>query len=149
MRPAAFFPFLLLLAVNAWGAEMFKWTDAQGRTQYGQRPPPGVEAERLKRAPAPAPPPPANATPGERLEALEKRQDEQTQRETETQQKQQNAAQRKRYCDNARKNIALLGKGGHHRVKMPDGSYQAMDDAFVQRELEKNRRAEKTFCDPQ
>ncbi len=146
MRAASLLPCLLLCAANAAGAEMYKWTDAQGRTEYGQHPPSGVQAERLRRAPGPATPA-ARATPGEQLEALKQRQDEEHKQAAEARQDQQQAAQRKRQCENARKNIALLGKGGHHRVKMPDGSYQVMDDAFLQRELEKNRKAEKTFCD--
>lgn len=146
MRAASLLPFLLLCAANAAGAEMYKWTDAQGRTEYGQHPPAGVQAERLRRAPGPATPA-ARATPGEQLEALKQRQDEDHKQAAEARQDQRQAAQRKRQCENARNNLALLGKGGHHRVKMPDGSYQVMDDAFLQRELEKNRKAEKTFCD--
>lgn len=38
---------LMLAAVDA-NAQMYKWKDASGRTQYGDRPPPGVEASPMR-----------------------------------------------------------------------------------------------------
>ncbi|MDX1593892.1 MAG: DUF4124 domain-containing protein [Gammaproteobacteria bacterium] len=50
----------LLIAMAGAGlasAAAYRWTDAAGNVQYGDRPPAGVEATRL----APPPPPPADA----------------------------------------------------------------------------------------
>lgn len=38
------FMLLLLLLIPACPAEVYKWIDADGRVQFGDRPPPGVEA---------------------------------------------------------------------------------------------------------
>src|SRR5690242_7554447 len=37
----------LAFSAGAW-AQMYKWKDANGRTRYGDTPPPGVDATRIK-----------------------------------------------------------------------------------------------------
>jgi Domain of unknown function (DUF4124) len=67
---------LLCAALIAWSgmasAVVYKWVDAQGKVQYGDRPPDGVHAEVVEglgshsgrqAAPAPAAPAPAAASP--------------------------------------------------------------------------------------
>jgi hypothetical protein len=147
MRLLNVFPLLLMLATAPAGAAMFKWTDANGNVQYGQFPPAGSQAERLKSAP----PAPASAPAGkslqQRVEEMEKHQDSEQQRKAETAQKQQEAANRKTNCENARKNIERLNYGGNRLMHMPDGSYQRLDEKQKQEQLEKNRKAIKEFCD--
>jgi hypothetical protein len=68
------FALALMLATGSAGATLYKWTDANGNVQYGEFPPAGSKAERLKAAPAPA-----STTPGKSLqqqvEEMEKRQE--------------------------------------------------------------------------
>lgn len=146
MRLLNVFPLLLLLAATPAGAAMFKWTDASGNVQYGQFPPAGSNAERLKGAPAPASAP-AGKSLQQRVEEMEKRQDSEKQSKAEAAQKQQEAANRKTNCENARQNIERLNYGGNRLVHMPDGSYQRLDEKQKQAQLEKNREAVKEFCD--
>jgi len=146
MRLLNVFPLLLLLAATPAGAAMFKWTDANGNVQYGQFPPAGSNAERLKGAPAPASAP-AGKSLQQRVEEMEKRQDSEKQSKAEAAQKQQEAANRKTNCENARQNIERLNYGGNRLVHMPDGSYQRLDEKQKQAQLEKNREAVKEFCD--
>jgi hypothetical protein len=70
---------LLFAALIAWsgmsGAVVYKWVDAQGKLQYGDRPPDGVHAEVVEMlgnhaarsappaAPAASPPPPSSSKP--------------------------------------------------------------------------------------
>lgn len=44
---------LITISSAAWGAA-YRWTDASGNVQYGDQPPAGVQAQRLR---APSPPP--------------------------------------------------------------------------------------------
>ncbi|MFN0302873.1 MAG: DUF4124 domain-containing protein [Burkholderiales bacterium] len=39
--------FLVALSASALGNEIHRWTDADGRVHYGQRPPPGQKADTL------------------------------------------------------------------------------------------------------
>lgn len=146
MRTANIFPLLLLLAAASASADIFKWTDAAGNTQYGQHPPAGVQAERLHSVPAPQSAPAAKSLQ-QQVEDMDKRVEEQNKRKTEAAKKQQQAANRKINCDNARKNIEQLNYGGNRMIKMPDGSYQRLDEKQKQAQLEKNRKAIEEFCD--
>ena len=79
---------LLVAALIAWSgmasAVVYKWTDAQGKVQYGDRPPDGVHAEVVellathaatRSAPAPAPAKVADApkTPANPKDAADKK----------------------------------------------------------------------------
>ena len=71
---------LLCAALIAWSgmasAVVYKWVDAQGKVQYGDRPPDGVHAEVVEglgthlARPAAAPPPAAAATPSPQVAAV-------------------------------------------------------------------------------
>lgn len=146
MRPAKIFPLLFLLATGSAAADMYKWTDANGITQYGQHPPAGVQAERLRPAPAPATAPAAKSLQ-QQVDDMNREIEASDKRKAEAAQKKQRAEIRKTNCANARRNIEFLGYGGNRRIKMPDGSYQTLDEKTRNEQLEKNRKAVKEFCD--
>jgi len=125
---------------------MFKWTDANGKVQYGQHPPAGVSAEHIQSARQPSGNP-ATLTPQQRVEALDKRLATEAEQKAEAEKQQQNAENRKINCANARKNLEQLSYGGNRLVHMPDGSYQRMDEKQKQAEIKKNQDAVKEFCD--
>jgi hypothetical protein len=145
MRIISLLPVLLLLgAASGHAGEIFKWQE-NGKTQYGEFPPPGVEAQVFKRevgsvsqtgqtaaspeagSPDPAPVP----QPG----------DEQTVAEVEKykQQRQEN-------CAIAKRNLGLLKTGGRHRFKLPDGSVQYLDEEQTRQRIEKAERQVRDFC---
>jgi hypothetical protein len=146
MRTANLFPLLLLLLTAAAGADVFKWTDADGRVRYGQHPPAGVQAERLKSAPAPAAPT-QRKSPQQQLQDMQRQQETRQQQQAEAAAQQQRAANRKANCASARSNIEQLNYGGNRMMKMPDGSYQRLDENTRQAQLKKNREAVEKFCD--
>jgi hypothetical protein len=111
---------LVLSALPAGGVEAWRWRDAEGGVHFGDRPPPGAAAERLRlradpastggaqgpvarQAPAPPPPAPADAAA--------------------------DGPQRLERCDRARWALAALESGrpvyldayGAYRVKRPPG----------------------------
>ncbi len=55
-RTAGFILALLLFGAGSAFAQLYKWGDINGRTRYGDIPPPGLDYERLK-----SPPPPPSA----------------------------------------------------------------------------------------
>lgn len=136
--------FLLALPVHA---ALFKWTDENGVTHFGQYPPAGVEAERLR-----APPPPATdpAAARQRLDqTLEQRR---TQAEERRQAEQKAAdeagrqAQRQKACQAARDDLATLQRGGHHRVRLPDGSVTYLNDEQRRQRIDKAKARIKAAC---
>ena len=74
---------ILCALLMAWStlasAVVYKWVDAQGKTQYGDRPPDGVHAEVVEGwgvpAPRTSPPPAARAPTAPRLADCERRQE--------------------------------------------------------------------------
>lgn len=146
MRPVNIIALALVLATTPATAAMFKWSDANGKVQYGEFPPAGVNAERVNAARAPKNPP---ATPSlqQRVEAMEKQQAAEQQGKDEAARKQQVAANRKLNCENARKNIEQLNYGGNRLMRAPDGTYQRLDEQQRQQQIEKNQQAITEFCD--
>jgi len=128
------------------GATMFKWSDANGKTQYGQFPPAGVEATRIK-SKAPPQSAPARKPLDQQMKELDKQLEDQAEAESEAAAKQQNAEIRKQNCANAHKNITQLGYGGNRLAQMPDGSYQRLTEKDKQKMIKKNEDAIKEFCD--
>ena len=53
---AAIFGSIAMLAASSCGAVLYKWTDENGRTVYGDQPPPGTKPERLNTSIGPADP---------------------------------------------------------------------------------------------
>jgi len=128
MRLATLFSIILALTTTAVGAAMYKWTDADGSTQYGQYPPAGVQAEHIKAAPQPASPAQVGASPQQRLKELEQQQQKQTEKEAEAATAKQEAETKRKNCEIAKKNLAGLQVGGHRLTRLPDGSYTRLSE---------------------
>ena len=137
---------ILALAVTPVGAAMFKWTDANGNVQYGAFPPAGVEAERIKGSPQPRSQP-QSTTPQQRLKDLEQRQKEEGEQAAEAAANQQREEAKKKNCEIAKKNLANLQRGGHRRVRLPDGTVTYLEDEDRQQRIEENKKRVREFCD--
>lgn len=94
----------LLLAAAAAHAQIYRWTDEQGRVHYGQSPPPGAKA-----SPVDSRVPPASG-PAQPAPDLSQQEREFQQRRIEREQKaaaeQKTAAQAKQRCDRERERLA-------------------------------------------
>ena len=128
MRLATLISIFLALTTTTAGAAMYKWTDADGTTQYGQYPPAGVQAEHIKANPKPASPPQAAPSLQQRLEELEQQQQKQAEKANEAATEKQNAETIKKNCEIAKKNLAGLQLGGHRLTRLPDGSYTRLSE---------------------
>lgn len=102
--------FAALLASGV-GAQVFKWVDEQGKTHYGEKPPPGVKATELgvpAASPAPAPAAPAAGWKEKDLE-FKKRQIERERKEGgDEATKRRKAAVRAHECAEARRHLSRL-----------------------------------------
>jgi len=146
MRHTTVFSILLLVAASPANAAMFKWTDANGNVQYGEHPPAGAGAEHIKAAPEPTSTPAASSLQ-QQVDALDKRLATEAEQEAETEQKKQDAENRKINCTNAKNNLEQLNMGGHRLTRMPDGSYERLEEKQKQALISKNEKAIKEFCD--
>jgi len=112
---------LALLLPLAAQAQIYRWTDEQGRTRYGERPPPGVKA-RLVASPSQgaAPASPQGRSLDEQEAAFRRRQIEQRQAE-----EQQAAASRNReqHCDSLRQQLVLAEQARLFRVEKGERVY--------------------------
>ena len=133
-------------------AQQYKWVDQDGKVRYGDVPPPGVKAQRLKPpAGGPAPAPAAKkADKGEKAlspeAAYRKRQeDAQKEREKEAQSEQQAAAKREN-CERAQEALRSLESG--QRISRTDakGERYFMDDAQLAQETARARQLQQQSC---
>ena len=138
---------ILLLAMAGAQAAMYKWKDANGNTQFGQFPPAGVEAERMKAAPrAPASSGQSGPSLQDRVKALEEKQGQDRENALMEKEEKERAAQLKQNCDNARKTIQLLERGGNRRYRMPDGTVKRLDEKETRRRIDESKNYLKENC---
>ena len=145
---------LVFAVVFAHGAsaQQYKWVDKDGKVRYGDVPPPGVNATRLKPPPSSAPAPSAAAkkdaggkvlSPEEafrqRQEAARKDSDKQAQADQERSVNQEN-------CSRAREALAALESG--QRITRTDakGERYYLEDAQIAQETGKARESVRQYC---
>ena len=153
MNRAIIFGLGVLLA-SAAAAQQYKWTDQNGKTQYGDVPPPGVKAQRLKPPPGAAPAPSAAAKKDEKgaakplsPEAAYRKRQEDAQKENEKNEKaEQEAAARKENCARAQEQLRQLETG--QRIARTDakGERYFLDDAQVAQEMARTRQIVQQSC---
>ncbi len=137
---------LLLLATTGAQATMYKWKDAHGNTQFGQFPPAGVEAQRLKEPRAPATSPDKGPSLQERVKALEERQGKAREKALTQKQEKERAANLKQNCENAREISRLLQRGGNRMYRMPDGSYKRFNAEESQKRIDEAKKFTAENC---
>jgi len=147
MLKHAFSALLLgLFLLPAQGA-MYKWKDERGVTQFGQFPPPGVEAERLR-----APPPPAGDPEAARQQLNERLQQEREAADQAREKRQEAArqaeldARQAAACEAARRNLSTLQRGGNRRVRLPDGTVTYLTAEQRQQRIDQARKQIREHC---
>ena len=147
MRRSTLVALALTLATASAHAAMYKWTDQNGNVQYGQFPPTGVQAERISasgtthKVEAPA-----GKSPQQRLQEMEQQQKQQEGEATEARVAQERKDLRQQNCKIAQKNLAVLKEGGHHRVRLPDGTVTYLTDEQKQQRIDQANQQVKDNC---
>ena len=137
---------ILLLAMAGAQATMFKWKDEHGNTQFGQFPPTGIQAERMKAPRAPASPGKTGPSLQDRVKTLEKKQGQDREKALMEKEDQERAAQLKKNCENAQNTVRLLERGGNRRYRMPDGTVQRLDENETRRRIGESKKYIKENC---
>ena len=128
---------LLVLSASAMASQVYKWVDAQGVTHFGAQPPQGQQATTINTA---APPPkiaePATAPSFESIADPEQAAiDEKVKREIAIQE-----AERKKYCQSVRTNLAQLENNPRVRVEV-DGQVRRLNEEERQQRISEAKQA--------
>jgi hypothetical protein len=152
MRKAFLLAALLAFAAAA-SAQQYKWTDPNGRVQYGDTPPPGVNATQLgppSAASAPAPDtkaaPKGPLTPAEQEAEFRKRQiDAEKEREKQAHAQQQAEVKREN-CARAQEYLRTLESG--QRIARTDskGERYYLEDVQIAQETSGAREDVRKWC---
>jgi len=131
-------------------AQQYRWVDKDGGVQYGDTPPPGVKATRLRGAPAPAAPAASQAgakaqTPAERDAEFRKRQEEAAKARDKQEAVSQDSAAKKQNCANAQEAMRTLEVGRVRKVD-PKGEYYFLEDAQIEQEKAQVRKSIADWC---
>jgi hypothetical protein len=132
-------------------AQQYKWVDQNGKVQYGDAPPPGVQAQRLKPPSAGAPAAAKGDDKGGKglspEAAFRKRQEDAEKDRQKQAQDEQVAAAKRDNCARAQEQLRQLETG--QRISRTDskGERYFLDDAQVAQETARTRQIVKQSCD--
>lgn len=119
---------LLLCSLGVSAAELYRWTDARGVVHYTDKPPRGVNAERVSNKPV------FNlANP----------------RPEETTTSDQPANPDAERCQAERNRLSILQSNKRVQMENRDGTVRELSDSEIQQEIEFSQRAVERFCNPQ
>lgn len=170
MKRSGIFLFLLLLAAPLQ-AQMYKWTDANGKVQYSDKPPPaGATAapvqNRSSSVTAPAPTPSTGAkgaekvdakaaaaakstkplTAAEQEQAFRKRKQDEEDGQKKAQEKLALETKKQENCASSKANLITMESGTRQARVDAKGERYFLDDAQIQAEVAKARQQVSTFC---
>ncbi|MCU0803619.1 MAG: DUF4124 domain-containing protein [Burkholderiales bacterium] len=159
MKRLAFFAMLAILALPA-AAQQYKWKDASGRTQYGDIPPPGVQAERLSRsnvgtvsggassaaAGDAAKPPSGPKSVSEQEQEFRKRRMEAEEKQKKDDKLAQESRLKQENCTRAKQQLASLDSGMRQMRINDKGEREFLDDAQIEAQKADARRAVSEWC---
>lgn len=157
--------FVILAAMAFAGAalaQQFKWVDKDGKTRYGDVPPPGVTPIRLKGpASGPAPAPAANTaskdgkgaapkkgplTTAEQDAEFRKRQLEAEKAREKDQKAEQQAQEKKENCARAKEQLAANESGQRIQRTNAQGERYFLDESQAKQETAKTRQLVSEWC---
>jgi hypothetical protein len=140
------------LVAAAAAAQQYKWVDQDGKVRYGDVPPPGASATRLKppaqgSAPTPAAAAKKDAEKGLTPEQAFRKRQEEAQKGRETQAKaEQDAAVKRENCERAQTALRTLESG--QRISRTDatGERAFLDEQQIAQETAKARQSVQQWC---
>lgn len=150
---------ILIAFASVAAAQQFKWTDKNGKTQYGDNPPPGVKATAMRPPPGPATQPPAGnspdakgaaakgpLTPAEQDQAFRKRQEDAKKAAEKSEKEAKADSDRKDNCARAQEAVRTYEAGGRISKLAPNGERIFLSDDERIVELTKARKAASDAC---
>ncbi len=121
---------LLALSAPAMAGQVYKWVDAQGVTHFGAQPPQDQPATSINTATPPAKPatPKAAATFDSEPDSEQKAIDQKVKQQVAAQE-----AERKKYCETVRTNLAQLENNPRLRVEVDGETHRLKEEERQQR----------------
>jgi hypothetical protein len=147
---------LCLFIPAAW-ADLYKWTDEDGKVHYSDQPPPGdvKKTESIKQpksapasdsAAAAANPSAKPKTAADLDMEFRKRRVEAAEAEAKAQKDAEAAEEKKRNCQRATAQVASLERGGRVTKPGPNGEQTYMSDEEIAKEVVSARKAADSWC---
>ena len=137
-------------------AQQYKWTDKDGRTQYGDNPPPGVKATRIKGPSGPSSPPPSapaaskdvgkDGKPLTPEQAFRKRQQEAEEAAKKDADKQAQAEAKRKNCESAQASLRQLESGQRIGQVNAQGERTYMEDDQRARATQNAQKSVADWC---
>ena len=147
---------LACFALGAW-AQQFKWVDKDGRTQYGDNPPAGVNATRIKGPSGPAPTTPSAPASGSQdvgkdgkplspEAAFRKRQQEREEADKKDAQDRAKTEAKQKNCEQAQAALRQLESGQRIGQVNAQGERVYMDDDQRAKSTQAAQKAVSDWC---
>lgn len=131
-------------------AQQFRWVDKDGRIQYGDTPPPGVKATRIKPPPAGSAPAPAAKKDGEKPlspeAAFRKRQEEKAAEDKKSAQASADAEAKRQNCESARGQLRTIQAGQRISTTNAQGERVFLDDSQIAAERARAEQSVAANC---
>jgi Domain of unknown function (DUF4124) len=136
---------------GAAAAQQYKWTDQNGKVQYGDIPPPGVKATPLR----PTPPSSGSGEPATKKDgkkeltpeaAFQKRQQEARETEEKAAKERADAQMKRENCESAQASLRMLQSGQRVSTTNAAGERVFMEDAQRAQQIERTQRAVGEWC---
>ena len=138
--------FALGLLVAGTAAGQYKWVDKNGKVQYGDTPPPGVNASTLRPPPPGAGADKAPLTNAEKDADFRKRQADGDPDRQKQAQSEQEAKVKRENCAQAKEAVRTLEAGGRLARVDEKGERYFLDDAQIAQETARARQAAQQWC---
>jgi hypothetical protein len=133
---------ILALAAPSALAQVYKWVDGKGHVQYGDKPPPGVNATPIEPPPAPQ----GTPAPAEDLAAKEAQfRRRQIQKREEEEKLAREEKLRQQQCDQA-KNRLTFSENARRRFRMESEGPVYLSDEQRAAEIEAGKAAVAKYC---
>lgn len=127
---------LAVAPLAATGASVYKWTDENGVTHFGDRQPTGKQSERVSVRTGKSSAGQQRQSPQEQLEELEAREADEAGKREESAVEEARRKQREANCSTARSNLNLLDRNSRIRIE-EDGEQRYLSPEEIEEQREK------------
>jgi len=131
---------IVLMSTPAMAAQVYKWVDAQGVTHFGAQPPEGQQATSVNTTIAPAPAAIPAKLPQVGIDEEQQAIDEKVKKEVAAKE-----AERKKYCETIRTNLAQLENNPRLREEV-NGEVRRIDEDERQKRIAETKKAIAENC---
>lgn len=133
----------------ATGASVYKWTDENGVTHFGDRQPTGSKAEQVDVRSGIRSPTGERQSPQERLNELEQNQQNEAQEREETAAEEARRKQREANCATARSNLDVINSNARIRTEGEDGEPRYLSPEEIEERRQEFEKIAEENCDPE